>query len=299
MRFDVIEAFVAVVEAGSFVGAAQRLNQSKAAVSKQVAYLEDEVGARLLNRTTRSVSLTPDGLVFVARCRELLQQWHDATDEISDRKAQARGLLRVNVPVSYGISHLAPLWAGFMASHPQVRLDVTLSDRVVDLVDEGFDLAIRIGQLPSSSLISRRLTACRLIVCASPQYLEQFEPIDHPDTLAAHRVLSYSLLSSGDTWVFTARHAPAQRVSVRVSPVMRSNNGDTCRDAAVQGQGVVMQPDFLVAKELQTGRLVQVMPNWLGQQLGIYAVYPSRRHLSAKVRLLIEYLSAHLGGAER
>lgn len=296
MRFDVIEAFVAVVEVGSFVGAAQRLNQSKAAVSKQVAYLEDEVGARLLNRTTRSVSLTPDGLVFVARCRELLQQWHDATDEISDRKAQARGLLRINVPVSYGISHLAPLWAGFMTSHPQVRLDVTLSDRVVDLVDEGFDLAIRIGQLPSSSLISRRLTTCRLIACASPQYLSQCEPIDHPDALAVHRVLSYSLLSSGDTWVFTSRDAPAQHVSVRVSPVMRSNNGDTCRDAAVQGQGVVMQPDFLVDKELQTGRLVQVMPDWQGQQLGIYAVYPSRRHLSAKVRLLIEYLSAQLYG---
>jgi DNA-binding transcriptional LysR family regulator len=293
-RFNLMQAFVAVVEAGSFVAAADRLKQSTASVSKQVAQLENQVGVRLLHRTTRRVSLTADGTLFVERCRDMLQQWRDAEDEVANRSTTAQGLLRVNVPVSYGMSHLAALWAGFMRANPEVNLDIILSDRVADLVDEGFDLAVRIGQLPSSSLISRRLAKTRLTVCASPDYLRTYPAPDNPTELGSHRILSYSLLSSGDTWTFTSRDEPSRQASVRVLPIMRSNNGDTCRDAAVRGQGVVMQPDFLLRSQLTSGELIELMPRWLGQELGIYVVYPSRRHLPAKVRLLIDYLGQQL-----
>ncbi|HEV8078385.1 MAG TPA: LysR family transcriptional regulator, partial [Marinobacter sp.] len=154
-RIEAIQAFVAVVDAGSFVAAADKLSLSKAVVSRQIAWLEEQLGTRLLHRTTRRVSLTSDGDLFLGRSRELLQDWQEATDEVSHRTLQARGTLRLNVPFSYGVMRLAALWPVFMQQHPDVLLDITLSDRVIDLVDEGYDLAVRIGQLPSSSLISR------------------------------------------------------------------------------------------------------------------------------------------------
>jgi DNA-binding transcriptional LysR family regulator len=289
-----MRAFVAVVDAGSFVGAAERLQISKAVVSRLVAELEDFLGVRLLHRTTRKLSLTPEGDTFVGRCRSVLFELQEAEDDVSHRSAQARGILRVNVPVSYGLSHLSALWPGFMKKHPEVTLDVTLSDRVVDLIEEGYDLAVRIGKLESSTLVSRRLSMTRMILCASPDYIKQNSVPKKPEDLSRHRILAYSLLSSGDHWTFTSASHAKQQVSVRVAPIMRTNNGDTCRAAALQDQGIVLQPDFLIGEDIKAGRLIELMPEWQAGELGIFAVYPSRRYLPAKVRLLIEYLVEQL-----
>lgn len=293
-RIEAIQAFVAVVETGSFVGAADKLALSKAVVSRQIGLLEDHLGTRLLHRTTRRVSLTSDGELFLARSRELLQQWQEAEDEVSHRAVKARGTLRINVPFSYGVLHLAPLWPSFMQAHPDVLLDVTLSDRVADLVDEGFDLAVRIGQLPSSSLVSRRLSSMRLKLCASPGYVQTHGNLNTPADLAQHRVLAYSLLSTGDAWTLSQKSTPQERQTIDVRPVMRSNNGDTCTRAAVAGQGIVLQPDFMVQPFLNSGELIELLPDWQSEESGIYAVYPSRRHLPAKVRLMIDFLAHQL-----
>lgn len=290
-RFQQMQAFVAVVESGHFVNAAESLGLSKAAVSRAVGALESRLGVRLLHRTTRRLSLTGEGEIFYSRCRQLLMEVEAAEGEVSERGVDASGRVRVNAPVSFGIHHLAPLWAEFRAEHPRVELDVTLSDRVVDLVEEGYDLAIRIGRLSSSSLVSRKLTSTRMVLCAAPDYLaEQGEP-EHPEELAGRAVIAYSYLTSGDDWTLTG---PEGAVKVRTRPVMHSNNGETCIAAALAGQGIVLQPDFLVRPHLAEGHLRELLPGWSAATLGIHAVYPSRRHLLPKVRALIDFLAARL-----
>ena len=289
-RFEEMRVFTAVVDAGSFVGASDALDMSKAAVSRHVADLESRLGVRLLHRTTRRLSLTPEGEVFHGRCRELLGGVEEAETEITARSGEASGVLRINVPFSFGLLHLAPLWAEFMAQHPLVVLDVTLADRVVDLVEEGFDMAVRIARLPNSSLVSRQLTSTRLVLCASPAYLEAQGRPEHPGDLARHAVLTYSLFSMGEQWEFTGPDGAPGTTSVKVSPRLRTNSGDTCRVAALRHQGIVLQPSFLVGPDLQAGTLVEVMPAWRSIELGVYAVYPSRKFVSPKVRRMIEFL---------
>jgi DNA-binding transcriptional LysR family regulator len=291
-RFQEMRVFVAVVEAGSFVGAADAVALSKAAVSRIVSELEQRLGVRLLHRTTRRLSLTDEGEVFFARCKDLLAGVEEAEAEITERSGQAVGVLKVSAPFSYGVLRLAPLWGGFLAAHPQIQLEVTLSDRFVDLVDEGFDVAIRIARLPSSSLVSRRLSATRMVLCASPGYLKRHGTPHQPADLAGHAVLAYSLLAAGDTWEFEGPDGP---VAVRVQSRMRSNSGDICRAVALADQGIVLQPAFLVGEDLEAGRLVELMPEYKSPELGVYAVYPSRKHLLPKVRVLIDYLVAALG----
>jgi DNA-binding transcriptional LysR family regulator len=286
-RFEEMRVFGAVVDAGSFVGASEALEMSKAAVSRYVAELEARLGVRLLHRTTRKLSLTPEGEVFHARCRELLGGVEEAEAEITSQSSEASGLLRINVPFSFGLLHLAPLWVEFMAQHPKVTLDVTLADRLVDLVEEGFDLAVRIARLPNSSLVSRQLASTRMVLCASQAYLRARGQPQHPSELAEHDVLAYSLLAMGDQWEFTG---PDGVVSVKVTPRMRTNSGDTCLVAALRHRGIVLQPSFMVGPDLVAGTLVEVMPAWRSIELGVYAVYPSRKFVSPKVRLMIDFL---------
>ncbi|HWP10268.1 MAG TPA: LysR family transcriptional regulator [Ramlibacter sp.] len=286
-KFQEMRVFAGVVEAGSFVGASDSLEMSKPAVSRYVADLETRLGVRLLHRTTRKLSLTEEGEVFYSRCKELLANIEEAEAEISSRSGQATGLLKVSAPVSFGLLHLAPLWAEFMARHSSVMLDVTLSDRMVDLVEEGFDLAVRIARLPSSSLISRKLSSTRIILCASPAYLKAHGTPRHPSELAGHSVVAYSLLTTGEAWEF---EGPDGRVAVKVEPRMRTNSGDTCRAVALRHQGLIIQPSFLVGEDLQSGALVEVMPEYRSLDFGVYAVYPTRKHVLPKVRLLIDYL---------
>lgn len=288
-RFEEMQAFAAVVDAGSFVRAAEALQVSKSAVSRLVGDLEARLGVRLLHRTTRKLSLTGEGEVFHARCKEVLADLEEAEAEVTARADEAVGLLRLNVPVSFGLLHLAPLWPAFLQQHPNVTLDVTLADRMVDLVEEGYDLAVRIARLPSSSLVSRQLTSTRLVLCASPQYLRRHGTPEHPSEIAQHTVFAYTLLSMGDQWSFEGPQGP---VEVKVTPRMRSNSGDTCCAAALQHQGIVLQPSFMVSTHLRLGALVEVLPQYRSLELGVHAVYASRRHVTPKVRVLIDFLVA-------
>jgi len=287
-KFQEMASFVAVVEAGSFVGAADATGLSKAAVSRHVAELEQRLGARLLHRTTRRLSLTDDGQLFFTRAKEMLAAIDEAESEISSRSGEPSGLLRINAPLTFGVLHLAPLWGRFAQLYPKVSLDIELSDRVVDLVEEGYDLAVRITNLPNSQLVSRRLASTRMVACASPQYLALHGTPAHPDELAQHEVISYSYWAARNEWTFTA--PDDSLVAVRTHARIHANNGDTCRAAALDHQGIILQPDFLVADDLRRGDLVELLPTYRAMTLGIHAVYPSRKHLPIKTRRLVDFL---------
>ena len=283
-----ITSFLAVVHAGSFVGAADATGLSKAAVSRHVADLEARLGVRLLHRTTRRLSLTDDGLRFHARAAELVAAVEELEAETASSGGEASGRLRINAPLTFGNLHLAPLWPRFLAANPKVALDITLNDRVVDLVDEGFDLAIRIAHRLDPQLVSRRLATSRMVLCAAPGYLAAHGTPEHPRDLAAHVVFAYSYWSTGDDWTFDG---PDGAVTVRVAPRIHTNSGDTCREAALQGQGIVLQPDFLVGPDLRDGHLVELMPAWHSLELGVHAVYATRKHMPMKTRRLIDFLA--------
>lgn len=285
-----IRSFIAVVEYGSFVGAADVCGLSKQAVSRHVGALEDRLGLRLLNRTTRRLSLTTAGGAYFERVRKLVDEFDGLEDELSSGHAEPVGRVRVAAPLTFGILHLAPLWGPYLERHPKVSLDVDLNDRIVDLVDEGYDLAIRITALPSSTLVSRKLTSTRMVVCASPGYLAVHGTPGRLDELRNHRIISYSYLATGDEWELIGPDGSAARV--RLHPRLHTNSGDTCRAAALAHQGIVYQPRFLVADDLRSGRLVELLPDYRGRAIGIHAVYPSRDYLPMKTRLLLDYLSS-------
>jgi DNA-binding transcriptional LysR family regulator len=287
-----IEAFVAVVRAGSYVKGAERQETSKAVLSRQVLELETRLSTRLLNRTTRRLSLTETGAAYFERCVQILDDLREADAAAGATTATARGRLRINAPLTFGNLHLAPLWGEFLKLHPAVELDITLTDRVVDLVEEGFDLAVRIaptGRLPSSSLVARTIADDRIVLCASPGYLRGAPALTHPADLAAHAVMAYAWWSGGDTWQFSGADGATADVTVR--PRLRTNSGDTCRAAALADQGVIYQPAFLVGPDLRAGRLVELLSDWRGPTLDIHAVYPSRTHLSGKVRAMVDFLA--------
>ncbi|RFO95840.1 LysR family transcriptional regulator [Rhodoferax lacus] len=290
-KFLEMKTFAAVVDGGSFVQAADALAMSKPAVSRHVAELEQRLGVRLLQRTTRKLSLTEEGRLFYGRCKTVLADVEVAEEEITAQSVAVKGLIKVNVPVSFGLLELAPLWPDFMAKYPEVELDITLADRIVDLVEEGYDLAVRIARLPNSTLVSRKLASTRLVLCASPGYLRRHGKPKHPSELTAHAVLSYSLLASGDQWSFEGPEGP---VVVTVKPVLRTNSGDTCIAAARKHKGVVLQPSFMVNADLQSGALVELMPDYRAITFDIFAVYPTRQYVSPKVRALIDFLARAL-----
>jgi len=285
-----MQAFLAVVQAGSFVGAAERLGSSKALVSRQLQDLESALGARLLHRTTRRLSLTDTGIDYAERCRQILADVDDANAAASAGSAETTGRLKINAPLTFGNLQLAPLWGEFLKLHPKVELDISLTDRIVNLVDEGFDMAVRIHAQPDSSLITRPLARDRMWLCASPRYVAQAAPIQGLEDLAAHSVMAYSWWSGGDTWTLYDRHGKPH--SVTTHPRLHANSGDTCRAAALADQGVVYQPGFLVAEDLRRGDLVQLLPHLHGPDIPVCAVYPSRRHLPGKVRAMVDFLIA-------
>lgn len=286
-RFREMEHFVAVVEAGSFVGAAEVLRLSKAAVSRSVIELEARLGARLMQRTTRRLSLTEAGQAYFARCKQILADLDEADSAVGAVTGHPVGRLRINAPFSFGILHLAPLWGLFMERYPDVELEITLADRQVDVIDEGYDAVIRISRMQDSSLVFRRLATTRILLCASPQYLARAGTPERLEELARHRVIAYSYKAEGDAWLFATEDGEREVIT---HPQIRTNNGDTCRAVALAHQGLILQPDFLVSDDLASGRLVEVLPACRGPELGIYAVYPSRKHLSVKVRALVDFL---------
>jgi DNA-binding transcriptional LysR family regulator len=281
-------SFVAVVNAGSFVAAAEHAGLSKAAVSRHVGELESRLGVRLLHRTTRRLSMTAEGQAFYARAKELLAAIDEAESELTASGTDPSGLIRVNAPLTFGILHLASIWGRFATLYPKVSFEVVLNDRVSDLIEEGFDLGIRIASLPSSTLISRKLASTRMVLCASPHFVQKFGTPTAPRDLARLRAISYTYWSTHDEWQFSG---PAGPVSVRINACIHTNNGDTCRAAALDHQGIILQPDFLIGEDLQRGTLIELLPQFHAIDLGVYAVYPSRKYLPLKLRRLIDFLA--------
>lgn len=290
-QINEMKAFLAVTETGSFVAAAEKSGVSTTALSRWVMQLEQRLGVKLLHRTTRRLSLTVEGERFAERCSDILQQLSDAEAELSAQASQISGRLRLNVPVSYGIRFLAPLWASFKQQNPAIELDVVLTDRLIDMVEEGFDLAVRIGRPASSSLISRPLHQLKMQLCAAPEYIHTAGLPTDPSQLSAHKVIAYSYWGNGNDWSFSG---PEGDMTVRTKAWMHCNNGETCVAVAESGGGVIYQPDFLVEQSLQQGRLITLCPEYQGLTLPVCAVYPSRRFVSAKVRNIVSFLQKHL-----
>ncbi|HZP86679.1 MAG TPA: LysR family transcriptional regulator [Burkholderiales bacterium] len=288
-KLAAMNAFAAIVEAGSFVAAADRLSSSTSTLSRLIAELEQHLGARLLNRTTRKLSLTESGQAFYERVAQLLAELDEAEAAVSASTAAPRGTLRITCSHAMGVQRLAPAIASFIARFPDVRFEVSVSDRIVDLIEEGFDLAIRVGQIGSDRLVARKLGTMRLLVCAAPAYLEARGTPRAPADLAQHAVLTYAYSPNPRVWRLIDPAGVAH--DVRVAGPLHANSGDLTIAAAIAGLGIVYEPDFMVQPALDGGLLVRVLPDYESAPGEIWAVYPSRRHLSAKVRLFVEHIA--------
>jgi len=292
-RIEAMRAFSKVVESGGFAAAARRLGSSRSVVNRAVIDLEGELGAQLLRRSTRRVTPTDAGLAFYDRCIQILSDLDEAISAVAELQQQASGNLRVNAPMSFGTRHLAPVVADFMARHPGVHVELVLNDRVVDPIEEGFDVTLRIAEAnPATSLISQEIVAARRVLCASPAYLEQAGEPAHPSELRRHRCLHYGYLSSGSQWRLTG---PDGDRPYAIGCVMWSNNGEALKCAAVRDQGVVLLPTFIVGDALQDGQLRTVLVDYSPPPISICALYPRHRHLSAKVRLFVESIRERFG----
>ena len=289
-RFDAITAFVKVVESGSFARAAERLDVSVSSVSRHVTDLEAHLDARLLNRTTRRLSLTEAGRAFHERCVQLLADLEEAEASAGAGAIVPRGTLRLSCGVSFGTRYMAAAVAAFMAKFPEMRFDMELSDRIVDLVEEGFDAAIRVGAIGGQNLVGRRVGATSLVCCASPAYLARHGEPRAPEDLARHPCLLYQYAPQRDMWTFTDRSGAERKV--RVAGPVYANNGTFLAALAEEGIGITYEPDFIVGPIVRAGGLVPILRNFVPVTSGINVVYASRRHLSAKVRAFADFLAA-------
>ena len=287
-----IAVFVQVVRDGSFTKAADRLELSRSVVSKYVTRLEERLGARLLNRTTRRLSLTEAGRVFYERSRRGLEEIEEAETEVSRLQGEARGLLRVNSPMSFGILHVAPLLPEFLAENPEVSVDMNLDDRKVDVIEEGFDVSIRITDLPDSSLVARRLGPCRHAIVAAPAYLEKHGVPRAPDDLRDHNIIAYQYQESATDWHFLT--ADKKQITVPVSGSIQMNNSLALREALLGGIGITRTPTFVVGEDIAAGKLVSLLTDYQTLEVSIYLVYPQRRHLSPKVRAFVDFVAVRI-----
>lgn len=283
-----MKAFAAVVDTGSFAAASDRLAMSRAMTSKYVAHLEEHLGTRLLQRTTRKLTLTESGTAYYDRCVQILADIAEAEEGAVHHTESPRGTLRMTIPVSFGNLHMGPVIADYLKQYPEVKIDMLLTDRRVDLIEEGLDLAIRIGTLPESGLIAKKLGSDHVVICGAPDYLERHGIPKTPAELARHNCLTYSYSSSGDEWKLNGADGSH---TVKVSGSLRATNGDMVKLAALGGVGLIRQPTFLAAQDIRAGRLVEVLSEYTSSELGIYAVYPSRKHLSAKVRSFVDFMA--------
>lgn len=293
-RFEAMHVFCKVVELGSFAAAADRLDMSTSAVSRQVAQLEQLLNARLLNRTTRRISLTENGSAYYERCLQLLADLEETEEMVGTNTASPRGTLRLTAPISFGASHLAPAIGEFARHYPDMKFDVVLSDRVVDLIEEGLDLAIRIGSLGGQNLVARRIGRVHGLICASPQYLAAHEAPRNPQDLEAHNCLIYAYAASSNLWPF--QRPGEEPVRIKVQGSISANNGTVLGELAACGLGITRGPEFILGPLVSSGRLVRILTEWEPEDLPISAVYPSRKHLSAKVRRFVEFMGEWLAG---
>ena len=293
-QYDLIalRTFVSVVEAGSFNRAAEHLKASAAAVSRRVSGLENALGVKLLNRTTRQVDLTEAGRQFYADVVNIIASLEEAEEKIQSGRETIKGNLRIAAPLSFGIGRIAPILPLFMKRYPELKVHLQLEDRFTDLVAEGIDVAIRIGALKDSSLVATRLGSIPRVFCASPAYLSSHGEPKQPKDLSSHNCLLYSLLSTREDWGF-AKGIEASGVGVDGS--LSTNNGDVLKEAAIQGLGIVLMPTFIVEDALADGRLKPILQDYCPIPFSLYAVRPSRHFTPARVRILIEFLREHIG----
>lgn len=281
-----MRAFVRVVESGSFAGAAREMGMTRSATNKLVVNLETDLGAQLLQRTTRRVSPTAMGLAYYDRCRNILAEVEAADLAVAQLQAEPKGLLRANAPMSFGMAHLAPALAEFMGRYPELQVQLHLSDRFVDPIEEGFDLTLRIATTAETgALTARELAPIRRVLCAAPAYLQRFGIPEQPQDLHDRPCLQYGFGS--DRWKLSG---PGGDYTVALRPRLWANNGEVLREAALQGLGIALLPTFIAGECLATGRLQVVLPEYCPSALTAYAVYPSNRYLSTKIRLLVDFL---------
>lgn len=290
-RLAAMQVFVRVAEAGSFTAVADQMNVARSAVTRQIAALESHLGVKLMARSTRRLSLTSAGATYLEQCREILDRVDAAEGDLAGEGQTLRGVIRTTVPLSFGLLHLTPLILDFSQLHPDIHIDVDFNDRRVNLIEEGMDLALRITDRLPDTTVARRLTACRFAVVASPGYLRRHGEPAHPEELARHACLAYSL-ASRSTWNFIIDGQPR---AIEIGGPLTANNGNVLLDAALRDMGIAYQPTFMVADALRQGSLVPLLRDFGTPRLDMCAVFPGHRFVPRRVRAFVDFLAARLG----
>lgn len=293
-RFENMDTFIRVVEAGSISGAAERLGLAKSAVSRRLKELEQHLGVELFHRTTRRMNLTDTGRAFYHQAVRILEDVLEAELATAQAHGTLKGSLKVALPSSFGLAHMGPAINAFLQEHPQIEFELDFNDREVDLIQEGFDLAIRIANLPDSSLIARRLATIQTVMCASPSYLERMGTPRSPDELIDHQCLVYSLLRDFEHWHLSDKKGNVCKTTIR--PYLKATTGEFLRDAAVNGLGIILVPSFICYREIESGALMPLLEEYQPPQLDAYAIYPQTRHLSQRVRTFVDFLVKRFEG---
>jgi len=293
-RFENMDTFIRVVEAGGISAAADRLGVAKSAVSRRLKELEKHLGVELFHRTTRQMNLTDTGRAFYHQAVRILDDVLEAEIATSQAHGTLMGSLKIALPSSFGLMHMGPVINDFLKEHPQIEFDLDFNDREVDLIQERFDLAIRIANLPDSSLIARRFAAVKTVICASPDYLKQMGVPRSPDDLIEHQCLVYSLLRDFEYWHLT--DARGNEIKARIHPYLKASTGEFLRDASVEGRGIILVPTFIAYKEIESGALVPLLKEYNTSQINAYAIYPQTRHLSQRVRTFVDFLVKRFEG---
>ncbi|MFZ1852190.1 MAG: LysR family transcriptional regulator [Nitrosomonas sp.] len=293
-RFENMNAFVRVVELGSISAAADQLQVAKSVISRRLKELEQHLGVQLFHRTTRQMNLTDTGRVFYERVSRILEDMLEAEHITSQSHGALKGKLKIALPLSFGLMHLGPAITEFLEQHPDITFDLDFSDRQVDLLLEGYDLAIRIASLPDSSLIARSLATIRLVACASPSYLQRHGEPKSPAELLQHHCLVYSLVNNFDD--INLYDADNQLVKIKITPYLKASNGEFLCEAAINGLGIVVLPVFIMYQAIENGSLVPLLTNYRFTSLQAYAIYPQTRHLSQRVRTFVDFLVKRFDG---
>lgn len=293
-RFENMNAFIRVVEVGSISGAADNLGVAKSAVSRRLKELEEHLGVELFHRTTRRMNLTDTGRAFYHQSVRILEDVLEAELATSQVHGALKGSLKVALPSSFGLMHMGAAINEFSKEHPQIEFELDFNDRMVDLMQERFDIAIRLAKLPDSSLIARHLAPIRTVMCASPIYIEEMGAPQSPNELINHRCLVYNLLRDFDYWYLT--DTKGKETKIKIHPFLKASTGEFLRDAAVEGMGIVIVPSFIAYKEIERGNLVPILKEYKPPQIDAYAIYPQTRHLSLRVRAFVDFLVQRFKG---
>ena len=288
-RFEAMRVFCSVIEAGGFAAAADQMGISTSAVSRHVAQLEAHLNVRLLNRTTRRMSPTDEGFAYFERCTQLLADLDETEASVSGEARRPRGRLRLTAPITLAVLRLAPAFAAFSLAYPEITLDIVLSDNVADFTEEGLDLAIRVGRVGSENVVARHIGETALLIAAAPAYLARAGTPLTPDELTRHACFTYSFSSTGNFWEL--EDAAGEPFSVRIGGAIKANSGLFLAEMAVAGSGIVYGPCFILQPLIEQGKLVRLLPDWRTRRLPIHVVYPTRRHLSAKVQAMTAFLA--------